>query len=224
MADEKQLEIEEVVPPKEEKPDPMEQLQEQLKAMQAQLDEAKNQSRDLGSKLTKVQQDNAELIRFHKATLPKINKTFEEQWEADPQRAVVTEVEQRTQPVVDQTTRLSAELALVKIITKNPAWASYEDKVREKAQRYPEMTYRGEDGIMELFKMVHADHQEMVKKPNGDDVDKSKAITEQPSGRAPQKTENVVRLNPDQARVAKMLGVKPEDYAKRLKEFELAGQ
>lgn len=216
-------EQEEIEAPKEETvPDPLESLRSELQSMQDRLSKTETQAKELGSKLTRAQQENAELVRFHKATLPKINKTFEERWEDSPETAVHQEIEQRITPVVDQNTKLSAELALTRIIAKNPSWGEYEDRVRELGEEFPEITYKGERGIMRLFQMVHAERLEMKKKPNGEDMDKTKALTESASAKVSSESPTKVKLNSDQLLIARKLGIKPEDYAKHLKEAELA--
>jgi hypothetical protein len=220
----KKEEKEEVLETPEPKPDPLDKLREELSGMQDRLSKTENQAKELGSKLTKAQQENAELVRFHKATLPKINKSFEDRWEESPETAVHQEIETRMAPVADQATKLSAELALTRIIAKNPSWGEYEDRVRELGEEFPEITYKGERGIMRLFQMVHAEKMDAKAKPkNGEDMDKTKAITEEPSAKASEQTTGKTRLNSDQLLICRKLGIKPEEYAKHMKEAEVVG-
>ena len=213
--DQAQLEMDEV-----KKVDPLDALRAELKGMQDRLGKAETQAKDLGAKLTRAQQENADMLRFHKATLPKINKTFEEKWEENPERAVVSEVEQRVAPMNDQNVKIQAELALTRIIVKNPAWAKYEEKVREISNEFPELTYKGEKGILQLFNMARM--EDLEKKTNGkeEEMDKTKAITEAPSAKAAPSSEPA-KLNTDQMFIARKFGIKPEDYVKQMKETDL---
>lgn len=182
-----------------------------------QRDQYEAKLKDLSARLTRTQQESAELLRFHKSSLPKINKSFEERWEMSPERAVKEEVETGVQPISSELAALRAETAMTKILAANPEWRKYEEQVRTLGYDHPHMTY-SEIGIRRLFDMARSDDMEKeLQKVRGNaraEQEKTRAFTE--GGSPKEKPSQKPRLSAAQRRVAEQLGISEDDYLKQM--------
>jgi hypothetical protein len=195
------------------------QLEEEKKARQ----EAEAKYKNTSSLLTKTQQDYSELLRFQKAIIPKINKTFDEEWSQDPQAAVQTQVNTVKEEIQNTANKTQQELAYLKamqwmnqVVAENPEKAKLMGKVREigSSHLYGQLTF-SEEGIRELFDIAEVkEFKENGARPV--QMEKKSTYTE---GSAPVAKGNgqgaqKIRLTPTQRRVASQMGLSDEQYLK----------
>lgn len=208
------------------------ELEQKLKEAQERVGKYESTAKDLSVRLTKTQQEMAELYRFHKATLPKINKSFAEDWDESPEGAVEKRVESKVRPMEQkyeeigtEVGRLKAQTALNNLLIRYPHWSEYVDKVRElgEEEAYASLTWQGEKGIKALFKIAGASENG---KPKEEKIDSDteikvteKTYSEGSSGKG-KESNGKIKLNPDELLIARKLGVKPEDYYKYKHEGE----
>jgi hypothetical protein len=198
------------------------EIQSQLKNMQGELEESNKKYKDLSGQLTRVQQEKAELYRFHRSTLPKINKSFAEQWEENPETAVNTAVQDQVVPTQQELMRLKAKQAETHVLVTNPEWGKYRETVVSLGDQYPQLTTT-EEGIQALYEMAEARELKSENKrlrSNGEaEVQKRQAYTEESSTRPPAKKQKK-KLTASQRLVAQNLGIPEEQYVKQLERIE----
>jgi hypothetical protein len=222
MTEETQVTTEETLPEEEgleevveEEGPTLEDIQKKLEEVEREKDQAEEKAKDLGARLTREQQEKAELYRYHRETLPKINKTFAEKWEESPEGAVTSQVEDKVKPVSQSLDQLKAQTFLNNVLIKNPKWAKYEAKAVALGDDFPQLTY-SQEGVQKLFKMARIeDVEKEVEEQRSNmkaEVQKGRAYTEgsTPREKAKQKT----KLSPSQRTVAKELGLTDDEYAK----------
>lgn len=202
-------------------------LEQKLKESQDRISKSEATAKDLSVRLTKAQQEMAELYRFHKATLPKINKSFAEDWDDNPEEAVVKRVQNKMEPIEKKTQeigteigKLKAKVAFQSVLAKHPGWAKYADRAIElgNEEEYWELTWKGEKGIMALFRLAGADEKQVEKEEGRQEGETQVKVTEkvysEDSSAKTVSGNGKVKLNPDEMLIAKKLGIKPEDYFK----------
>lgn len=207
-------------------PDKYQELERKLQEAQGQISQTQVKNKELSVLLTKNQQELAELYRFHKATLPKINKSFAEDWDESPEQAVEKRVERQVKPIEQkydeigtEVGRLKAQTALQSLLIRYPHWNEYVDKVRElgEEEAYASLTWQGEKGIKALFKIAGAAEGKAPKEEKVDSETEVKVTertyTEGSSAKG-KESNGKIKLNPDELLIARKLGVKPEDYYK----------
>src|SRR3990167_49201 len=171
--------------------------------------------KDLGARLTRTQQEHAELLRFHKATLPKINKSFEERWDESPEQTLENTVAQKVNPMVEQMRFLSAKTAMTNIIAKNPEWRKYEDRVIELGDQQDNWSLTdNESGLTKLFKLAKYEEMETeyAKMKSGIETEnqKSRAVFE--AGTPKNGSGAKPKISDTELKIARSLGLTPEDY------------
>ena len=205
------------------------QMAEQSKA----LEQERAKAKDLGARLTRSQQVQAEMERFHATTLPEINKKFEERWADNPAEAVREEVTRVAKPVTDSNARTNAELWKTQVMVANPALAKYESRVIELSledQGLAALTYT-KKGIEKLFSMARAEDlekeiEELKTKSNGQapQVNKDRTFTESSAPRNLNSAPARAKLTPAQMEVARKLRITPENYSKRINQVHNIGE
>lgn len=206
-------------------------FEERLKALEAQVtqerkarEDVETKYKDVSSKLTRTQQESAEMTRFLKANLPEINKKkFNEEWEESPEKAVRNTAVEELAPIKTELEQVKwraikaeAEAHLSRIVASKPQWMKYEQRVRELGNEYPDFT-TSHEGIQRLFKIAISDdpeterRAEVARDTQKAETEKERAVMESSSAKTqPRKTRT---LSSDELRVAGMLKMKPEDYA-----------
>jgi len=207
------LETEEVI---EEGPT-LEDVKKRLESVEREKEQAEERAKDLGARLTREQQEKAELYRYHRETIPKINKTFAERWEESPEGAVASQVEDRVTPVTQSLDQLKAQTFLNNVLIKNPSWSKYEDKARNLGNDFPQLTYT-QEGVQKLFKMARLeDVEKEIEDKNSNmkaEAQKGRAYTEGSSPR--EKAKVKTKLSPAQRQVAVELGLTEDEYVSEL--------
>lgn len=194
-----------------------------LTDIQAKLDQTEKSRQEmaqevkkLGAMLTKTQQENAEYNRFLKSQLPNLNKSFEDRWESSPEGTIKEEVESKYKPIDAKLQRLEIKQVHSDIIRKHPNWTKYEERVVELGDEFPDLTW-SEKGLTRLYQIAESDdlrsENEKLRSNGKAEAEKERAFTE---GSTPttKKQKSSVRISPEQERIAKNLGVKPEEYLK----------
>jgi hypothetical protein len=196
----------------------------QLQAIRKELEEERNKreqleerTRDLGARLTRSQQESAEFLRFHKATLPRINKSFAERWEEDPEAAVKEAVSGDSNKNTMEVARMKARQAELDLLIREPELTKYQSRVKDDlGNKYWEMT-QTESGIEALYRMAEAeDLRSQVKKAKANgkaEAEKERAFTE---GGSTPKTPQKRKLNSAQMKIAEELDISPDEYLKQL--------
>lgn len=200
-----------------------EQTPAELAKIQHELEEQKERYKDLSRRLTQTQQENAELYRYHKATLPKINQSFAERWEQSPEHAVDSVIETKVQPVNVKLAQMEARQWETEYLVDHPDMTKFRTRVLELGDEHPHLTsYKS--GITKLYEMAEAEtlREELKKlKSNGRaEAEKERAFTESGSPKLPSNSRQIRRLDAIQRRVAQELGIKEDEYVKRLEEVE----
>lgn len=199
-------------------PDDVAQLKQELDSLKSKYEEQSGQYKKLSGMLTRTQQDHAELLRFHKATLPKVNESFEERWDKSPSGAVKQEVTSEIEPLKDEMVRIRAYQWLDEI-SRDEKYRPYREKVVELAETQPEyaqMSYTKE-GIRSLYRIAREqdlDAEVQKLKSNGRaDMDKERSFTESSTPRTPAAKKTHATAN--EVSVANQLGISVEDYLKQ---------
>lgn len=183
-------------------------------------EKAEAKAKDLSARLTRTQQESAELYRFHKETLPKINKTFVEQWEESPERAIETKVEERTTNTERELRAVKAQQAILLVKGRHADFDAVAPRMAELANdpEYSALSWT-EKGLEALYRMVKAEDLETKTKKLEEEVEtgrtKSRAFSEESSAKT-QAPAQKVKLTPAQLKVCEGLGVSPEEYIRRL--------
>lgn len=203
---------------------PQEDLQTQLETERKARETAEEKIRDLSSRLTRTQQENAELYRYHKQTLPKINETvaksFNETWAESPEGAVEEKVVSKVKPLEEDMVQIKAKLALANARAKLKDFDEhFEDIVMLGSKPHLAPLTWTEEGLESIYQMAKAKklEEELRKaKENGaKETEKSRTFTEgsTPSG-VSQKPK--VKLTPQQMNVVRNLGITAEQYAAQM--------
>lgn len=216
---EKERETENVDPTPENNDISLETLQETLNEERKARLEMEEKVKDLGSRLTKTQQENAEYTRLFKANLPKFNKSFEDRWESSPEETIRDEITHTVKPVDQQLKKLEIRQVNADLIRRNPDWSKYENRVMELGDENPDLTW-SETGLTRLYQIAEAEQikQEYDKyKANGKaESEKDRAFTEDSTPSAKGKKDS--SLTSEQKRISKNLGISEEEYGKMLEE------
>ena len=206
-------------------------VEERLAAMEASLSEerqnreqAEERYKDVSGRLTRTQQESAEMTKFLKSVLPEINgkKNFQETWDDSPEDAVRDTASREVAPLADEISdlrleqmRSTAQMHNAMLLGEHPEWKKYENKVVALGDDYPKHTMT-RDGLQKLYKMAQAEDPDTLKRleeieSNGRaEMQKSRAYTESSGNNPPPSNDKTP--SSDERRVAKLLGIKPEDY------------
>ena len=197
-------------------------LQKELEDTKQNLENQNDKYRDLSKRLTQTQQEKAELYRYHTATLPKINKTFNERWEDSPQEAVTDVVKEHVDPTARELAHIRAKQAETDLLIRNPEYKDLRDQVMDLGDRHQGLTSTPE-GIEALYKMAEADKlRDEVKKlrSNGEaDSQKERAFTESSSPKPPPQ-KRARKLSSAERVVSQNLGISEEEYMKQIGRIE----
>ena len=221
MAEEKiepQAEAEETQVPEvpEEQVDPVQQLRDEVAQLRTGLEDKDEKIKDLGSRLTRSQQETSELTKFAKnVSIPQANKSFEEKWEESPEQAV-REVA-RTEAPHDNSAYTNAMNWINGVSIEDPDQAKYRGKVVDMGKStHGHMTW-SEQGIRDLYSLARREDEmvelEKLRGNNNAEAQKTRAHTESSTPRAPAKLP--AKISAQERRVAEMLNLKPEDYIKQ---------
>lgn len=186
--------------------------------IQKQNEELQERYKDLSRRLTREQQEKAELYRFHKSTLPQINKSFTERWEENPEAAVEEFVERKTKPVAERQIAADARAAETDFLVRNPEMAKYRNKVLDLGDTHPSLTTNYQ-GIEALYRMAEAEslksEYEKLKSNGKAEAEKERAFTEGSSSKSPP-TKEKRKLTAQERMVAQNLGIGEDVYIQQL--------
>lgn len=190
-----------------------------LAKVQSELEEQRERYKDLSRRLTQAQQENAELYRYHKATLPKINQSFADKWEQSPEGAVETVFETKVAPVSNKVAQIEARQWETQYLVENPNMAQFKARVLELGDEHPYLTSY-QKGISKLYEMAEAEvlkaEYKKLKANQQAEEEKERSYTEGSSSKLPPQKQPL-KLDHVQRTIAQNLGIKEEDYIKQMR-------
>jgi len=198
--------------------DPVEELRKELQTLRQKTDGYEPELKKLSGMLTKAQQENAELTRFVKnVKIPEVNKTFEQKWAENPEDAVRSVAQDAAPQGTSPYER--AMFWINNVAMESPALAPLRNRVieigREDASHFY-MTH-SEQGIRDLYlvaqRETEAKELEGFRAMKKTEEEKSRAFSEGSNVR-PGTKKGPAPMTSEERRVARMLGVKEEEYAK----------
>lgn len=205
--------------------DPIVSLRQEFQREKEMLLEEKKKLQKIA---TEAQQDAAQAQTFLKNVLPRLNKLeetrkpkkFVEDWEEDPERAVVSRMEDRVAtmrdeiaPVTEEQRRLKHKMALLSLRSKFHDFAELEGRIAEISNSDPISAQWSwtEEGLEKLYRVAREEKLSKLVEEKTVDREKDRAFTESSTGdNGAQKSKK--SISPQERRLMKQLGLTEKQY------------
>jgi hypothetical protein len=190
----------------------------------------------LSKKLTEAQQDASEAARFVKSVLPRLNRLeeaqkaaprdFVKEWDASPETAISSRVDDKINPVLSQQQMQEHKLARLSLIAKHPDFLELEPRIAEisqKDQQTARWSYT-EEGLENLYKIAKGEKLEKFveeqEKKKESEKEKERAFAESSTGGGADGNNKNRPLSPQERRMMAKLGYfKTEDEYRKWRDI-----
>jgi hypothetical protein len=206
--------------------DPIVSLRQEFQREKEMLLEEKKKLQKIA---TEAQQDAAQAQTFLKNVLPRLNRLeetrkpvrkFVEDWEEDPERAVVSRMEDRVAtmrdeiaPVTEEQRRMKHKMALLSLRQKHQDFSELEERIAEISNSDPISAQWSwtEEGLEKLYRVAREEKLSKLVEEKTVDREKDRAFTESSTGdNGAQKAKK--SISPQERRLMKQLGLTEKQY------------